>query len=282
MNRNVPTRSSILFSLALFCVFSVHAEVTDFSGNWSIDLRDANESARNAECGRASFKLAQKGNRVTGSHEMSTVGCGRVNEGGDGTVQGAVSGNRAILLVTSGRNGAVVKGVATIESGMLHWVMTDQVKAGDPAGDSPLILAEGVLTADEKSRHPTLCEPSEKTIWSCSAKAKLYSLCLTAAKPSGLWYRAGTPRHVEFTFPSSPGRPKDFFKYDLRGKLATVSFVNGRYVYQINENIYGQANIEIEKDGKSIGNVECGASSDTLTLTATMNLFQALEIDRTH
>ncbi len=43
---------------------------------------------------------------------MATVDCGRLNEGGEGTVTGVVTGNTAVLVVTSGRNGAIMLGTA--------------------------------------------------------------------------------------------------------------------------------------------------------------------------
>jgi hypothetical protein len=49
-------------------------------------------------------------------------------------------------VVTSGRNGAVVMGTATLQGGALHWQTLEEIRAGEPEGDSPLILGEGVLT----------------------------------------------------------------------------------------------------------------------------------------
>ncbi|MDZ4327801.1 MAG: hypothetical protein U1A73_22675, partial [Pseudomonas sp.] len=83
-------------------------------------------------------------------HTMSTVGCGRLNEGGEGTVTGKVVGSRALLLVTSGRNGAIVKGMATLRNNTLIWETKENIKAGEPAGDSPLILGKGSLTKVSK------------------------------------------------------------------------------------------------------------------------------------
>lgn len=81
---------------------------------------------------------------------MTTVDCGRINEGGQGTVNGRVVGNHALLSATSGRNGAVVKGVATLTNEGLHWKITEQIKAGEPKGDSPLFLKKGMLRRTDK------------------------------------------------------------------------------------------------------------------------------------
>jgi len=139
-------REVLLFSAIAFIAQGVRAADRKFSGTWSIDLRTPEQKAQNADCGEASFVLKQRGSAITGSHTMATVGCGRLNEGGEGTVKGQVVGDRALLLVTSGRNGAVVKGVATLKNGGLFWETKEEVKAGEPEGDSPLILGKGWLS----------------------------------------------------------------------------------------------------------------------------------------
>jgi hypothetical protein len=144
------TRRVLLVSAIALFTQSVRAADTKFSGTWYIDLRTPEQRAQNAECGEASFVLRQVGKEITGSHTMVTVGCGRLNEGGEGTVKGQVVGNRALLLVTSGRNGATVKGVATLRNNALFWETKEEVKAGEPAGDSPLILGKGSLTKVSK------------------------------------------------------------------------------------------------------------------------------------
>jgi hypothetical protein len=144
------TRRVLLISAIALVTQSVSAADTKFSGTWSIDLRTPDQKAQNAECGEASFVLKQVGKEITGSHTMATAGCGRINEGGEGTVKGQVVGSRALLLVTSGRNGATVNGVATLRNNALFWETKEQVKAGEPAGDSPLILGKGSLTKVSK------------------------------------------------------------------------------------------------------------------------------------
>jgi hypothetical protein len=116
-----------------------------FTGEWEIDLRTPAQRRAGAECGSANFKLAQIGDKVTGDHSMATVGCGRLNEGGEGTVEGIAAGNTALLQVTSGRNGEVVRGRAVREGANLRWQALEQVKPGEPEGDSGLILGRGLL-----------------------------------------------------------------------------------------------------------------------------------------
>jgi len=108
-----------------------------------VDLRTAEQREAKAECGGAGFDLVQQGNAITGTHYFATVDCGRVNEGGE--VKGRAAGSEAILHVTSGRNGAVIRGRATLRGGRLEWQAEDALKAVEPEGDASLILGGGVL-----------------------------------------------------------------------------------------------------------------------------------------
>ncbi len=122
---------------------TVHAQ--GFAGNWDIDLRNAEQRKNGVECGGASFELSQEGNRIRGSHSMVTAGCGRQNEGGPETVKGVVLNGKAVLVVTSTRNRAVVMGVAQVKNGRLQWQVLEEIRASEQEGDSPLILHSGVL-----------------------------------------------------------------------------------------------------------------------------------------
>jgi hypothetical protein len=137
---------------ALFLVLAAGTAVSraqqlpaSFTGTWSIDLRTPEQKREKVECGTAAFSLAQNGSRVVGNHWFVTANCGRENQGGEGSVKGVVVGRTAVLVVTSGRNGQIVLGSATVRAGALHWKVSDEIKPGDIDGDSGLILHEGVL-----------------------------------------------------------------------------------------------------------------------------------------
>jgi hypothetical protein len=128
------------------------AAESSFTGSWYIDLRTPDEVAAKEECGGAGFELIQKGKAISGTHYFATVKCGRLNEGG--AVKGIATGSEATLLVTSGRNGAVVRGKATLQRNRLTWQTLEEIKPGEPDGDSPLILGKGVLIRQEPEPQP--------------------------------------------------------------------------------------------------------------------------------
>lgn len=143
--------------LALSVPAKAQSLPTPFTGTWSIDLRTPSERKEKVECGTAVFTLTQTGTRIVGDHSMATPRCGRMNDGGEGTVKGMVVGGTAVLAVTSGRNGQIVLGSAQIRGASLHWQVSEEIKAGEPEGDSGLILQSGVL---HRARHENLSAPA--------------------------------------------------------------------------------------------------------------------------
>jgi hypothetical protein len=131
--------------LALSAPAKAQGTSAPFTGTWSIDLRTPSERKEKVECGTAVFTLSQTGSKIVGDHSMATPRCGRMNDGGEGSVKGVVIGRTAVLAVTSGRNGQIVLGSAQVRPGSLHWQVSEEIKAGEPEGDSGLILHSGVL-----------------------------------------------------------------------------------------------------------------------------------------
>jgi hypothetical protein len=135
----------LLFLIYVSLPTVAFAKDKNFTGTWFIDLRSKVERKQHTDCGMATFTLIQTGEKITGSHEFSTAGCGRLNEGGDNTVKGIAVGSIAILTVISGRNGAIVIGKAIRKHNLLYWQILEEIKSGEPKGDSPLILSKGIL-----------------------------------------------------------------------------------------------------------------------------------------
>ena len=151
-NKQCPRFYAIQTLACLTLGFSALANAqslsTPFTGKWSIDLRTPSERKENVDCGKAVFDLSQTGTRIVGSHAMATPRCGRMNDGGEGTVKGLVIGGTAVLTVTSTRNGQIVLGSAKIRANALHWQVSEEIRSGEPEGDSGLILYSGVLHRD--------------------------------------------------------------------------------------------------------------------------------------
>ena len=140
----------LMYSVVLFiAIGNVYAKSTKnempFSGIWQIDLRTQAERMNKVECGLAIFELHQSGKKISGSHSFATPNCGRMNDGGEGTVKGYVMGQTAFLVVTSARNGAIVLGRADRVGNSIRWLVVDEIKSGEPDGDSALILHRGTL-----------------------------------------------------------------------------------------------------------------------------------------
>ena len=137
-------KRSLIALLALASVSS--GAVPDFSGEWEIALC---YNGKDQPCGSAHFSLLQYGTRICGDHMFYTAGAGRMNEGNPGSVRGTVEGDTAVLLVRSGRNGALVRGKATRVGNDLRWKTLEKLEPGEPVGDG-LILSEGILKREPK------------------------------------------------------------------------------------------------------------------------------------
>ena len=133
--------SPAILAVALLCHVGLSMAGEPFTGKWTVDLRTPAERQRGVECGTADFVLKQADEAITGTHSMAVAGCGRLNEGGP--VKSIVVRSTAVLVVTSGRNGAIAMGTAKLSDGKLLWRVVEEISAG-PGGD-PLILDNGSL-----------------------------------------------------------------------------------------------------------------------------------------
>ena len=138
---------TLLLPIVFLCVPALGL-AADFTGVWAKDLRTKGEIKSKVECGNSLFDLKQTGDQITGTHSFATAGCGRLNEGG--LVRGVVVGDVAVLTVISGRNGAVAIGKAKRKGNILDWQYLEEIKPGEPEGDSPLILNSTTLRLEHK------------------------------------------------------------------------------------------------------------------------------------
>ena len=141
--------ASVVFSIPISMRAFAETPKVDFTGEWELDLRSGQEQKNNVECGRAYFYIEQKGEKITGNHVFATSGCGQLNEGFEGSVKGVVIGQTAVLVVTSGRNGAIVMGKAKRKDNKLYWETEEEIRPGEEEGDSPLIVFKGTFRLTE-------------------------------------------------------------------------------------------------------------------------------------
>lgn len=146
---------------------------------------------------------------------------------------------------------------------------------------STIIVASMAFVSGSSFAQANLCGSGEQTVWSCTAKAKIYSLCAAKSgspKENYLQYRVGTPARIELVFPSVRRPPAGVFRYFLYNTTASVQFENAGYQYAINETINGEASIEVTKGDRIVASVRCDKSTDTLTLTSTIGQFKNMGI----
>ena len=138
-------RSALVFVLLSAFIQPIFA--ADFTGIWNIDICSDQDKK---SCGEAEFSLIQKGTIICGDHSFYPAGLSRVNEGEPGSVRGTVVGDTAVLVVRSGRNGAIVLGTARLAGSNLDWkYLNVEILPGDPPGDD-LILDSSLLHRKSK------------------------------------------------------------------------------------------------------------------------------------
>jgi len=128
------------------------------------------------------------------------------------------------------------------------------------------------------------CSDTEETIWSCRAGTKIYSLCASSdlSRSGGyLQYRAGRQHAVEMRFPAITMHPSQVFKFGLLAHGASLSFNSGQYTYNILEDAKGEAGIYVTGPTKS-AMINCGNSTFSLSLNATMHLFESIGVWHAH
>jgi hypothetical protein len=119
----------------------------------------------------------------------------------------------------------------------------------------------------------SLCEKSEKVIFSCSIKksGKIVSLCssVNASKDQGyVQYRFGLPGKVELEFPKTLSGTQAQFKYShyFRAQVdeTEISFTSEGYQYAIFDDYYGDENPAIHQQGVRV-NAPDGGKETTLS-----------------
>ena len=155
----------------------------------------------------------------------------------------------------------------------------------DPAPRAPLfvlVLLAATVAAGPSSGQTSLCEPDEETLWWCSAGPKTYSVCTSSdldASSGYMQYRAAKGSEIEFRHPEDRRHPKGVFVFSMIRNGTTLEFENEGYRYVVYEFVKGRARIDVSKGGKELASIECDTSSDTLTLTTTIDRMEEVGIN---
>jgi len=121
-----------------------------------------------------------------------------------------------------------------------------------------------------------LCAPEERTLWECPASKKTYALCASAdlsANSGYLQYRTGAADRVEFTIPVAKRHPKGRFLYTNYWRFVRLTFENGAYAYEVEEQLVGPTTVRVTRAGKLASEFQCSNASRTLMSTDVMKLF---------
>ena len=125
------------------------------------------------------------------------------------------------------------------------------------------------------------CHAEERSLWTCQAGRKVYALCASqdlGPATGHLQYRASKNGKVEFGYPSAKVHPRGVFRLALLPRGASLFFTSQGHEYSIHEPLAGKTTIDVSKEGKGIAGIMCAKSSDTLTLTSTLDFFREIGV----
>jgi hypothetical protein len=105
-------------------------------GAWTARLCDRPDPGM--ECGTFVLYLVRTEDGLCGEHFVATPGAARLDEGEPASVLGSGQGDHAVLVVRSGRNGALYMGRVQQRGAGLAWTRIGMVAAGED--DEPPIL----------------------------------------------------------------------------------------------------------------------------------------------
>ena len=140
-------RISLLLALGLTTLpgcasTSTTPPTADFNGGWSVKWCD--RSNPKLDCGGFNVSLVQEGKRLCGDFGGALVNLRQID---DGTVEGTVVGDIAMLSVQSNRNGSIHLVRAELQGDALNWKVVDQIRKADN-NDIDIIASDDVLQRD--------------------------------------------------------------------------------------------------------------------------------------
>jgi len=131
------------------------------------------------------------------------------------------------------------------------------------------------------SGQTSLCQSDEQDVWSCSTARKTYSICASRdldGSSGYMQYRVGKPSAIEFSFPEDLKHPRGVFEFSVLAKGVSLAFENKGFEYGVYESVMGGATIVVSQKGRELSTIQCDTSTETLTLTTTINQMKAVGI----
>jgi len=121
------------------------------------------------------------------------------------------------------------------------------------------------LTSSQVFAQDNLCNDREVPVFSCHLGKKIASLCATNdlnETTGALYYRMGSKKNIEMTFPETPAHPSKQF---ILGGMMYVG--GGEYTYTVysssgqngrdNAIPWNREGVTVRKDGKLLSNLLC-------------------------
>lgn len=115
-------------------------------GAWTATLCDRPDPAM--ACGSFVLHLIRTEEGLCGEHFVATPGAARLDEGDPGSVLGSERGGDAVLVVRSGRNGALYMGRVQRRGAGLVWTRVGMIDAGSD-DESPILPDTLTLQRDD-------------------------------------------------------------------------------------------------------------------------------------
>ena len=145
------------------------------------------------------------------------------------------------------------------------------------------VLSLLTLTVSAWGAENTLCEATEKVVWSCHAGKKTYSVCASSnlSKAAGyMQYRVGSANKLEFTFPATREHPLGRFDFNMGPHGGSLEFKNSNFNYSIAEDMRGLPSIFVEQDGRQVASVRCKDLEGGLLDNSSLDLFKETGISK--
>jgi hypothetical protein len=128
-----------------------------------------------------------------------------------------------------------------------------------------------------------LCKPREVTLWTCTARRRIYSLCAQKGALSerlAIQYRVRDQHgRTVFRYPEPMRGASAAFAYEVSANGdAEVDFTIGKTTYSLVDPLRDVSFLSIVRDGKERSHRTCDEGNQSLQLNDTMALMKALKV----